>query len=54
MINPRKVKIHWTHKLRIKKLYLEGFHEEELSQMYKLPLWYINGLVVRLRKPERV
>lgn len=29
--------IHWTHRRRIKKLYLEGFTREELAIMYKLP-----------------
>lgn len=53
-IDPRKVKIHWTHRLRIKKLYKEGYTEEELAKMYKLPVWYIKGLTIRLKKPERI
>lgn len=54
MVDPRKVKVHWTHRLRIKKLYKEGYTEEELAQMYKLPVWYIKGLTIRLKKPERI
>lgn len=53
-IDPRKVKVHWTHKLRIKKLYLDGFTHEELAKMYKLPLWYVKGLTWLLRKPDRI
>lgn len=53
-IDPRKVKVHWTHRLRIKKLYKEGYTHEELSIMYKLPFWYIKGLTRGLEQAERV
>ena len=54
VIDPRKVKVHWTHRLRIKKLYKEGYSHEELAKMYKLPYWYIKGLTRGLKQVERV
>ena len=54
MANQSHLKIHWTHKMRIKKLYKEGYVEEELAQMYKVPIWYVKGVTRALRKPERI
>lgn len=53
-IDPRNVKVHWTHLIRIKNLYKEGYTEEELSIAYKLPIWYIKGLTIRIKKPVRI
>lgn len=53
-IDPRAVKVHWTHKHRIKKLYKEGYSHEELANMYNLPYWYIKGLTRGLKQAERV
>lgn len=54
IINPRKVKVNWTHKIRIKQLYKDGFTHEELSIAYNLPIWYIESLTVALKRPERI
>lgn len=48
------IKLHWVEKNRIKKLYLEGFTGVELSIMWNVPVWYVNVLTMRLRKPERI
>jgi hypothetical protein len=53
-IDPRQVKIHWTHKARIKTLYKDGFSIEELALMYRLPYWYIKGLSRGVKRMERV
>lgn len=54
VIDPREVKVNWTHKLRIKKLYKERFSHEELAKMYKLPVWYIKVLTRNVKQDERV
>lgn len=48
------IKIHWTHKFRIKRLFVDGFSEHELSIMYNLPFSYIKGLTRGLKQNERV
>ena len=50
MYDPRKVKIHHSHKKRIKELYKEGLSIEELVIAYKLPYWYIKSLTRGLER----
>lgn len=47
-------KVHFTHKWRMKRLYLQGFTVQEIAIAYKVPIWYVNGLTQRLKKPERI
>jgi hypothetical protein len=54
MINPLRVKVHFTHKWRIKQLFKEGFSVEELSLAYKVPTWYVESLTQALKRPERI
>ncbi len=53
-IDPQVVKIHFTHKRRIKKLYKEGYNREELSLMYNLPYEYIKCLTRGLKQADRI
>ena len=48
------IKLHWTHKATIKKLYLDGYTDLEISIMYKLPLSEVKRLTSHLEKPERI
>ena len=52
MIN--KIKIHHTHKQRIRSLFRDGFSEEELAIMYKVQWPSIKEIIKGLQKPEQV
>lgn len=49
-----KFKFHFTHKLKIRKLYKDGFCEDELAIMYKVNWSDIKRIVTGLQKPERI
>jgi len=46
--------IHFTHKIRIKSLFKQGFSDEELAIMYKVPWHTIKKIIRGLPKPERI
>lgn len=48
------MRIHWTHSIKIKKLYKEGFTHEELAIMYKTTIYRIKNLTQGLEQAERV
>jgi len=48
------VKVHHTHKQRIRSLAREGYSEVELAEMYKAPLHVIRNIIKNTIKPERI
>lgn len=48
------MKTHWTHRLRIRKLFTDGFTIEELTIMYNISVGRVNNIVQGLKKPERL
>jgi len=48
------VKLHFTHTLKIKKLYKEGYTIPELALMYRVPEYVINKYTQGLKQVERV
>lgn len=50
-----EIKLHFTHKRRIKSLWIEGYTIEEIAIMYKnLPLDQLNKLIRGIKQQERV
>ena len=48
------VKLHFTHTIKIKKLYKEGFTTLELALMYRVPEYVINKYTQGLKQVESV
>jgi preprotein translocase subunit SecE len=48
------VKIHHTHKQRMRSLFRQGFSEEEISRMYKIEWPSVKEIVKGIEKPERI
>lgn len=48
-MNLNFIKIHWTHKVRIQRLYQEGFTDEEIAIMYHLPWSAIKRITYHLK-----
>lgn len=46
--------IHFTHKARIRKLYKDGFTDEELADMYHIPWTEIKRITHNIKQPERL
>lgn len=51
MIN---VKVHWTHKAKIRKLYKEGYTHEELAIMYGVGWDLIKNVTRGIKLGERI
>lgn len=52
--NERRYMIHYTHKRRMRQLYLEGYSRLEIAIMYKLPLAKVGRVTRGLKRPESV
>ena len=48
------IKMHFTHKWRISKLFKEGFSDEELAIMYHVPWSEIKRITRGLEQVERI
>jgi len=48
------IKIHFTHKQRIRSLFREGFCLEELALMYKTQYATVKEIVRGITPPERI
>ena len=49
-----QIKLHWTYKVKIKKLYKDGFTTEELALMYKVNHYVISSITRLIERPERI
>jgi len=48
------IKVHFTHKARIRKLYAGGYSDEELAIMYKTTWSTIKNVTRGVQRPERI
>jgi len=53
-MNYTHLKLHWSHKLKLKRFFLEGYTNEELAIMYKVPQHVVVRVTRLLSKPERI
>lgn len=50
----RYVKVHWTHKLKIRNLFKQGFTDTELAIMYKTHWSVIQRITYNVKQQERI